>query len=149
MRALALAGLLLAPPADASPLCDLVDQVVDSGLSAPMFETVSTSEHGMPAGKLVPEGWVRCTIARTDATTGRYLCYGPAGYPQATTLAHLVSVNAELARCTGIEGRVPEAGAVNDSQRDFPMLHGSILVTIATYIDDGDIRMRIDFTHPA
>ncbi|MES2445474.1 MAG: hypothetical protein V4574_21820 [Pseudomonadota bacterium] len=123
------ATLAVAPAASAETLCDSLKAIVAD----------------MPSTRIVPEGWVRCA----HDTTGAYLCHAAGGRPQATVLAHLAALNAEIARCYGLPAPDPV-----ENPHAFVIATGDPAITIATTIEgagtpEGGIRLRIAFAHPS
>lgn len=153
VAALALA-LAAAPAARAETLCDSLKTIVAAMDASPMFSGIARAENNRPVGKIVPEGWVRCTIGQYEETTGRYTCYAPGGKPQATQLAHLAEIHGEIARCFGATGALPTGHGLPADEFDFVIRRGDPTVTIETYTEgagtpEGGIRLQIEFTHPS
>ena len=147
--ALALA-LAAAPAAQAAPLCESLKAIMAGMDATPMFLNLSRAENNRPVGRIVPDGWVRCTIGQYEETTGRYTCYGPGGGAP----ADLAALRAELAKCFGVAGTGSAGYGGQDNELDFVIRRGDPMVTIMTYTEhagqpDGGIRFSIEYTHPS
>lgn len=155
IRATALTALFAAAPAaQAATLCDSIKAIMAGMDATPMFSGLTRAENNRPVGKIVPDGWVRCTTEQYEENTGRYTCYAAGGAPQATVQAHLAEVRGELVKCFGVTGSPPTDYGMPADELDFLVRKGDPLVSIRTYTEgmgqpDGGIRFSIEYIHPA
>lgn len=153
-RAAALAALLGATPAaQAATLCDSLKSIMAGMDASPMFLGITRAENNRPVGKIIPDGWVRCTTEQYEETTGRYTCYGPATAAQADQLAQLATLRGDIGKCFGVNPTAPAGYGGQDNEYDFVVRSGDPTVTIMTYTEGtgqptGGIRFSIEYTHP-